>query len=203
MAKVFVGNFSFAVNEEKLKEFFSRAGSVTAAKVMTESAGGKSRGFGFVEFSTDEEAKQAIAELNGANWDGRIIKVSEDRGGNVPASGANAGQQRRQYKAPSGEGRSSDRGGNYHKQPQQAAMGYFRAQPLDLGVKKKRKQDIFVANPSLKIDYKNPKVLRRFMSERGKILSRRMTGLTATNQRLLTIAIRRAQQLALLPIVND
>jgi small subunit ribosomal protein S18 len=72
-----------------------------------------------------------------------------------------------------------------------------------LGIKKKRKQDIFVANPALKIDYKNPKVLRRFMSERGKVLSRRMTGLTATNQRLLTVAIRRAQQLALLPIVNS
>ncbi|MDR2337053.1 MAG: 30S ribosomal protein S18 [Deltaproteobacteria bacterium] len=81
-------------------------------------------------------------------------------------------------------------------------MGYFRAQPLDLGIKKKRRQDPFVEDPSLKIDYKNPKVLRRFMSERGKVLSRRVTGLTATNQRLLTIAIRRAQQLALLPIVN-
>ena len=212
MAKVFVGNFSFAINEEKLKEFFSRIGTVTTAKVMTESAGGKSRGFGFVEFATEEEAKQAIADLNGANWDGRIIKVSEDRGGNVPGSGANAGQNRRQYnKSPRPEGKSTGSGysggsggSNYaHKPQQQAAMGYFRAQPLDLGIKKKRKQDIFVGNPALKIDYKNPKILRRFMSERGKVLSRRMTGLTATNQRLLTVAIRRAQQLALLPIVNS
>ena len=207
MAKVFVGNFSFAINEDKLKEFFSRAGTVTGAKIMTESGGGKSRGFGFVEFATDEGAKQAIADLNGANWDGRVIKVSEDRGGGA----GGAGQYRKQNRPTGSDGRSSTSSAGYSTgasssyaaRQSQATMGYFRAQPLDLGIKKKRKQDIFVENPSLKIDYKNPKVLRRFMSERGKVLSRRMTGLTATNQRLLTVAIRRAQQLALLPIVNN
>lgn len=206
MAKVFVGNFSFAVNEEKLREFFSRAGTVTGAKIMTESAGGKSRGFGFVEFATEEDAKRAIADLNGSNWDGRIIKVSEDRGGNAGGGGQYRKQNRPEAREskPAGGGYSS--GGssnNYSPRQSQAAMGYFRAQPLDLGIKKKRKQDPFVENPALKIDYKNPKILRRFMSERGKVLSRRMTGLTATNQRLLTVAIRRAQQLALLPVVNN
>ncbi|MCC6933442.1 MAG: 30S ribosomal protein S18 [Deltaproteobacteria bacterium] len=82
-------------------------------------------------------------------------------------------------------------------------MGYFRAQPLDLGVRKRRKNDPFIEDETLKIDYKNAKLLRRFMSERGRVLPRRMTGLTATNQRLLNLAIKRSQQLAMLPIVND
>ncbi|MDD2943368.1 MAG: 30S ribosomal protein S18 [bacterium] len=82
-------------------------------------------------------------------------------------------------------------------------MGYFRAQPLDLGIRKKRKLDPFVEDSSIKIDYKNPKVLSRFMSERGRILPRRMTGLSSANQRRVTKAIKRAQHIALLPYIQD
>ena len=185
MTKVFVGNFSFAVEGEKLKDFFSKVGTVVSAKVMTEGQGGRSRGFGFVEFASDEEARKAIDELNGAVWDGRVIKVSEDRGT----------RRDQQQQAPShyegGEQRQSS-----------SPMGYFRAQPLDLGLKRRRRVDPFIEDPTLQIDYKNAKLLRRFMSERGRILPRRMTGLTAANQRKLTRAIHRAQQLALLPIVH-
>ena len=62
--KIFVGNFSFGVNDESLKEYFAGAGSVVSAKVMTEGQGGKSRGFGFVEFSNPEDAKKALAIMH-------------------------------------------------------------------------------------------------------------------------------------------
>ncbi len=203
MAKIFVANFNFAITEDKLKEFFSKVGEVLSVKIMTEPNGGKSRGFGFVEFATAEEAKKAVDDLNGANFDGRTIKVSED---NSKQSGGQASRKQNNNSQNRGSSNYSGRSTNsafIKQQVNQQAMGYFKAQPLDLGLKKKRRQDPFVEDPTLKIDYKNPKVLSRFMSERGKILSRRMTGLTASNQRLLTVAIRRAQQLALLPIVNN
>ena len=65
MTKVFVGNFSFAIDDEKLREYFTKIGSVVSAKVMKECHGGRSRGFGFVEFSSPEEAQKAIQELDG------------------------------------------------------------------------------------------------------------------------------------------
>ena len=82
-------------------------------------------------------------------------------------------------------------------------MGYFRAQPLDLGVRRRKKLDPFEEDSSIKIDYKDPRLLQRFMSERGRVLPRRMTGLSAYNQRQVTRAIKRAQNLALLPIIKS
>lgn len=194
MTKVFVGNFSFSVDNDKLKEYFGKAGEVVSAKVMTEGQGGRSRGFGFVEFGSAEEAQKAIEELNGSVWEGRVIKVSEDRG------------TRRDTQASAGASQSQGSGqgsGNAESRPQSAPMGYFRAQPLELGVRRRKKLDPFIENPELVIDYKHPRVLSRFMSERGRILPRRMTGLTTQNQRKVTRAIRRAQQLALLPITRS
>ncbi len=191
MAKVFVGNFPFSVTDDKLREFFSRVGNVLSAKVMTEGEGGRSRGFGFVELSTPEEATAAITELNGVLWEGRQIKVSEDRG------------MRRRDDGPRPERPAFRRGGDRGDDRQQRDGGYFRAQPLDTGARRKRKMDPFVEDPNLAIDYKDSKMLRRFVSERGKILPRRMTGLTAHNQRQIARAIRRAQHLALIsPIGN-
>ena len=197
MTKLFVGNFSFSVDEVKLKELFAKIGTVISAKVMTEGPGGRSRGFGFVEMSSAEEAQKAIRELDGNVWEGRPIKVSEDR------------SQRRGEGRP-GEGRPeggrfqrehhSDEGGDGHSRP--APIGYFRAQPLDIGIRRKRKMDPFVEDDTITIDYKNPKLLSRFMSERGRILPRRMTGLTAQNQRRVAKAIKRSQQLGLLPFVR-
>lgn len=90
---------------------------------------------------------------------------------------------------------SSDGDSNTKPMP----VGYFRAQPLDLGIRRRRKLDPFVEDETLNIDYKNAKLLSRFMSERGRILPRRMTGLTSANQRHVARAIKRAQHLALLP----
>ena len=199
MTKVFVGNFSFSVDNDKLKEYFTKVGNVVSAKVMTEGQGGRSRGFGFVEFSSGEEAQRAIEELNGSVWDGRVIKVSEDRGTRRDAQSANS-EAGAHHQSSSSSGGSSSGGGSSEGRQQSAPMGYFRAQPLELSVRRRRKLDPFIENPELVIDYKHPRVLSRFMSERGRILPRRMTGLTSQNQRKVTRAIRRAQHLALLPI---
>ena len=189
MAKLFVGNFPFSVDDEKLKEFFGKVGTVVSAKVMTEGDSGRSRGFGFVEMEGSEDAERAIKELNGTQWDGRQIKVSEDRGkqqkdGNSEQGG---GYQKRSYDRNNND---SDRNS--------APMGHFRAQPFDISVKRRKKADPFIEDPNLVIDYKDAKLLRRFVSERGKIMPRRMTGLTAYNQRQVARAIKRAQHLALM-----
>lgn len=186
MVKVFVGNFSFSVTNDKLKDYFSRVGEVVSAKVMTEGDGGKSRGFGFVEFTEPEHAMRAIAELHGSVWDGRIVKVCEERA----SRGAYTQGSHSAY-----DGESGDSG-------RLGSIGHFRAQPLDLGTKRKRKLDPFVEDKSLNIDYKDPRLLIRFVSERGRILPRRMTGLNASNQRLVGKAIKRSQFLALMPYVR-
>lgn len=190
--KIFVGNFSFSIDDQKLKEYFEKAGTVVSAKVMTEGQGGRSRGFGFVEMGSPAEAEKAIKELDGGVWEGRVVKVCEDRsargGGGHSSSSDDSSHSRR----------DRDSHGDNDRAPS-APMGYFRAQPLDIGTKQRRKSDPFLEDEALFVDYKDPKILQRFMSERGRILPRRMTGLTTQNQRLVKRAIKRAQHLALLP----
>jgi len=73
--KLFVGGLSFTTSNESLRDAFARFGAVTSAIVMTDRATGRSRGFGFVEMSTEEEATRAISGLNGSQLDGRMIRV--------------------------------------------------------------------------------------------------------------------------------
>lgn len=77
--KLFVGNLSYGVTDELLKEFFEGVGTVESAKVITDRETGRSRGFGFVEMSSEDEAKKAIDELNEKELDGRAISVNEAR----------------------------------------------------------------------------------------------------------------------------
>jgi len=77
--KLFVGNLSFETTDEDLKAAFANAGTPVTASVIKDRLTGKSRGFGFVEMSSDEEAKRAIAELNGRDLKGRAISVNEAR----------------------------------------------------------------------------------------------------------------------------
>ena len=77
--KLFVGNLSFETTDEDLKEAFSKAGTCESAAVVKDRLTGRSRGFGFVEMGSDEEAQRAIAELNGREVRGRMINVSEAR----------------------------------------------------------------------------------------------------------------------------
>ncbi|HXX53407.1 MAG TPA: RNA-binding protein [Thermodesulfovibrionales bacterium] len=75
--KLYVGNISFQASEEDLKDLFSKAGEVLSAKLITDAATGRARGFGFIEMSSDTEAQKAISTLNGTSFMERNIIVSE------------------------------------------------------------------------------------------------------------------------------
>lgn len=77
--RLFIGSLAWATNDDSLKEFFESAGTVVSANVIVDRETNRSKGFGFVEMSSDEEAKKAIDELNGKDLDGRAIVVSEAR----------------------------------------------------------------------------------------------------------------------------
>ena len=77
--KLFIGSLPWSVDDAKLAEIFSQAGKVLSAKVITDRETNRSRGFGFVEMSSDEEADAAVKNLNGADIDGRKIVVNEAR----------------------------------------------------------------------------------------------------------------------------
>lgn len=75
--KLYVGNLSYNVGDNELEQLFSAYGSVTSAKVITDRDTGRSKGFGFVEMGSDEEANAAISALNGKEKDGRALTVNE------------------------------------------------------------------------------------------------------------------------------
>jgi len=78
-AKLYVGNLSYNVTDERLQEHFAQHGAVVSARVVTDKFSGRSKGFGFVEMSSDEEAEKAIQAFNGTDFEGRNIVVSEAR----------------------------------------------------------------------------------------------------------------------------
>ena len=75
--KLYVGNLSFNTSTQELETMFAEAGTVQSANIIEDRETGRSRGFAFVEMSTDEEAKKAIATLDGKEIDGRNLKVNE------------------------------------------------------------------------------------------------------------------------------
>jgi len=77
--KLFVGNLSWGITDDQLNEYFSQAGNVVEAKVIFDRMSGRSKGFGFVTFETDEEAQKAIEMFDGKEFDGREINVSVAR----------------------------------------------------------------------------------------------------------------------------
>jgi len=77
--KLYVGNLNYDVTGDQLTELFSQAGKVVSAAVITDRYSGRSKGFGFVEMSTDEEAKKAIEMFNGKDFQERSIVVNEAR----------------------------------------------------------------------------------------------------------------------------
>ncbi|MDP3085914.1 MAG: RNA-binding protein, partial [Rubrivivax sp.] len=77
--KLYVGNLAYSVRDETLQEAFAQFGTVTSAKVMMDRDTGRSKGFGFVEMSSDPEAQSAINGMNGQALDGRAIVVNEAR----------------------------------------------------------------------------------------------------------------------------
>jgi RNA recognition motif-containing protein len=75
--KLYVGNLPFSATEDSLKETFSRFGTVESVNIITDRVTGQSKGFGFIELSTKQEAAEAIGKMNNAEMDGRTLKVSE------------------------------------------------------------------------------------------------------------------------------
>ena len=100
--KLYVGSLPYSTTEQQLSELFSQHGTVQSAKVITDRYTGQSRGFGFVEMATAEEAQKAIAALNGAALGGRTLVVNEARpqekrpygGGGAGPAGGGGGEQR-------------------------------------------------------------------------------------------------------------
>ena len=74
---IFVAGLSFKVNDADLANLFEEYGSIASAKVITDRQSGRSKGYGFVEITDNDAAEKAIAELNGAEYDGRTLSVSE------------------------------------------------------------------------------------------------------------------------------
>ena len=93
--KLFVGGLSWDTTEDGLHQAFVSYGEITEAKVITERDSGRSRGFGFVTFAQDDDAKTAISKMDGTSLDGKTIKVNEA-----------------QEKSPRGDGRSGGRFGS-------------------------------------------------------------------------------------------
>lgn len=75
--KLYVGNLPYSATESDLTEKFSACGRVESAKLIIDRDTGRSKGFGFIEMSTDSEAQAAIDALNGTDYDGRPLKVNE------------------------------------------------------------------------------------------------------------------------------
>ena len=88
--RLFVGNLSFETNELELRDLFAQNGTVVDLKVVTDRETGRSRGFAFVEMSSDGEASEAISQLNGREFGGRTLKVDEaaERGAQARSGGS-------------------------------------------------------------------------------------------------------------------
>jgi len=94
--KLYVGNLSFNTTEDRLRELFEEHGQVSSATLVMDRDTGRPRGFGFVEFNNDDEARAAINALNGKNIDGRDLTVNEakpreNRGGGGGGGGGRGG----------------------------------------------------------------------------------------------------------------
>ena len=100
--KLYVGNLSYGVTDSDLSTMFSAHGNVQSAQVIMDRDTGRSKGFGFVEMSTDQEAQAAIAGLNGQDSGGRALTVNEARpraegGGGGRSGGGGGGYGGRRY----------------------------------------------------------------------------------------------------------
>ncbi len=92
---LYVGNLSFSTDDTSLNELFAEFGTVDSAKVVTDRDSGRSRGFGFVEMSNDDEANAAISGLDGKEVDGRALKVNQAKPKENRAGGGGGYSDRR------------------------------------------------------------------------------------------------------------
>jgi cold-inducible RNA-binding protein len=89
--KLYVGNLPFTTGEQDLQELFASAGTVDSVNIMRDMATGRARGFAFVEMQTDEDAQQAISQLNNYSYGGRNLTVNEARPKTERSGGFGAG----------------------------------------------------------------------------------------------------------------
>ncbi|MEI2780727.1 MAG: RNA-binding protein [Candidatus Competibacter sp.] len=104
--KLYVGNLSYGISNSDLERMFTAHGAVRSAQVITDRDTGRSKGFGFVEMSSDQEAQAAIAALNGKEVEGRSLTVNEARPQQGPGGGGGGGGY-------GGGGGGGKRGGGY------------------------------------------------------------------------------------------
>jgi len=114
--KLYVGNLSYNVRDDDLQQTFAQFGTVSSAKVMMDRETGRSKGFGFVEMSSDAEAQSAINGMNGQQMDGRALVVNEarpreERPGGFGGGGGGGGRSGGGGYSGGGGGRSG--GGGY------------------------------------------------------------------------------------------
>lgn len=98
-SKLYIGGLSYSTTSDGLREFFAQCGNVLSATVITDRFSGQSRGFGFVEMASTEEAQSAISQLNGRELDGRRITVEVSN-----PQGARPGGGRPAGRGPGGQG---------------------------------------------------------------------------------------------------
>ncbi len=172
--KLFVSNIDFDVQTEALREMFEEIAPVVNAVIATDRESKRSKGFAFIEMQNEDGASTAIEALNNKVINGRPMKVCLDRG----------------------KGSEEEKGGGRKREflPPIQRMQLFR---------RRKKIDPFLEDPDKVIDYRDVSLLSRFVSERGRILSRRLTGLDAYHQRKVAKAIKRAQSLGLMPYMRQ
>ncbi|MEO8605706.1 MAG: RNA-binding protein [bacterium] len=95
--KLYIGNLSFTATEDELREYFAQAGTPESVAIIKDRMTGKSRGFGFVEMSTDGEASQAIEQLDGKDFKGRPLKINEARSRDADSGGGGRGDSAGHY----------------------------------------------------------------------------------------------------------
>ena len=103
--KMYVGNLSYSANEEELRRIFEEHGTVVSAQVIMDRETGRSKGFAFVEMSSDQEAQAAISALDGKEIGGRVLKVNEARPREDRGGGGGGGRDRGGYGGGGGRGR--------------------------------------------------------------------------------------------------
>lgn len=104
--KIYVGNLPFSTNDDGLRTAFEAHGQVATAQIVMDRETGRPRGFGFVEMPNDEEARKAIAAMNGQQLGGRTLVVNEARPKEAGGGGGRGG-----WGGGGGGGRGGDRGG--------------------------------------------------------------------------------------------
>lgn len=92
--KLYVGNLAYSTTGDNLKSWFGEHGTVDSASVITDRDTGQSKGFGFVEMGSDDEARKAVTAMDGVEFDGRALKVNEAK---PRAAGARSGSRDRPW----------------------------------------------------------------------------------------------------------